>query len=141
MGSCTGTEIIRDAWRPRPYLRRHFGAGCYWIFSPSTIFTGFRLENRFRLLKSEHLINPVLYVEYEGINEASQIKKEIVGNAENSPENNAELADSHAHEIEAKLILSSNWRDLKVSSRPWKVRTRSLMYWQMAAVGATQDLL
>src|SRR5580698_10877857 len=31
----------------------------------STIFTGFRWENRFRPLLREHFINPVLYVEYE----------------------------------------------------------------------------
>ena len=31
------------------------------------VFTGWRLENRFRPLKREHWINPVLYLEYEGI--------------------------------------------------------------------------
>ena len=31
----------------------------------STIFTGWRLENRFRSLAREHPINPVLYLEYE----------------------------------------------------------------------------
>src|SRR5262252_7177553 len=36
-------------------------------FGESTIFTGFRWENRLRLLDREHLINPVLYVEYEQI--------------------------------------------------------------------------
>src|SRR4051812_42240884 len=29
----------------------------------STIFTGFRIENRFKPLKSEHKINPLLYFE------------------------------------------------------------------------------
>jgi hypothetical protein len=37
------------------------------------------------------------------INEASRIKKEIVGNAENTVESNAELSDIRAHELEAKL--------------------------------------
>ena len=30
-------------------------------------------ENRFRPLKREHIINPVLYLEYESLNEASKI--------------------------------------------------------------------
>ena len=36
----------------------------------STIFTGYRWENRFRPLLREHWINPVLYVEFEDINGA-----------------------------------------------------------------------
>src|SRR6266571_8382586 len=62
--------------------------------------------------KREHRINPVLYLEYEGINEASRIQKEIVGNAPGFGEPNSELSQTHAHELETKLILSSdvhNW--------------------------------
>src|SRR5579864_9085869 len=36
--------------------------------SESTVFTGYRWENRFRLLLHEHWINPVLYLEFENIN-------------------------------------------------------------------------
>lgn len=39
-------------------------------FNDSTIFTGVRWENRFRLLQQEHFINPVLYIEYEQTSEA-----------------------------------------------------------------------
>ncbi|MBZ5547527.1 MAG: hypothetical protein LAO22_06125 [Acidobacteriia bacterium] len=77
----------------------------------SAVFTGWRLENRFRPLKREHWINPVLYLEYEGVNEASRIQKEIVGHSELSDEHNAELADTRARELETKLILSSNLHD------------------------------
>jgi hypothetical protein len=77
----------------------------------SAVFTGWRLENRFRPFKREHWINPVLYFEYEGVNEATRIQKEIVGHSELSHERNAELADTHAHELETKLILSSNRHD------------------------------
>ena len=45
----------------------------------STIFTGFRWENRFRPLLREHFINPVLYVEYENTNSADRTLLEIVG--------------------------------------------------------------
>src|SRR5579859_18110 len=36
-------------------------------FNESTIFTGFRWENRIRPLQNEHFVNPVLYIEYEQI--------------------------------------------------------------------------
>ena len=48
-----------------------YGATAWWTtelylagqttFDDSTVFTGYRWENRFRPLKNEHLINPVLY--------------------------------------------------------------------------------
>jgi len=81
----------------------------------SAVFTGWRLENRFRPLKREHWINPVLYLEYEGINEATRIQKEIVGHSEPSAARNAELAGTHVHELEGKLILSSNLHDWNVA--------------------------
>ena len=45
----------------------------------STLFTGFRLENRVRPLMREHVINPVLYVEYENISGADKTLLEVVG--------------------------------------------------------------
>ncbi|PYR88748.1 MAG: hypothetical protein DMF84_27110 [Acidobacteria bacterium] len=78
-------------------------------------FTGWRFENRFRPLKSEHRINPVIYVEYENINEASRIQKEIVGAGGLEFDPIAELKDEHAHELEVKLILSSAVGDWNVA--------------------------
>jgi len=78
-------------------------------------FTGWRWEHRFRPLKSEHRINPVLYVEYERINEASRIQKEIIGSGSLSVEPFDELRREQAHELEAKLILSSAVRGWNVS--------------------------
>ena len=101
-----------------PYIELEYGTKAWWTselylewqstLGDSTIFTGWRLENRFRPLKREHWINPVLYVEYENINEASRIQKEIVGNAPEIGVPNRELQQTSAHEIEGKLILSSN---------------------------------
>jgi hypothetical protein len=45
----------------------------------STLFTGWRWENRFRPLWREHWINPVLYVEFEDINGADKTLKKVVG--------------------------------------------------------------
>jgi hypothetical protein len=76
----------------------------------STIFTGFRWENRFRPLLREHFINPVLYVEYEDINAADRALLEIVGH-----DSVADLAIPNfiarreiEREMELKLILSTN---------------------------------
>jgi hypothetical protein len=78
-------------------------------------YTGWRWENRFRPLRGEHRINPVLYVEYEHINEASRIQKEIVGSGAIAYEPIAELGQSPARELEGKLILSSVLRGWNVS--------------------------
>jgi hypothetical protein len=78
----------------------------------ATVFTGYRLENRFKPLKGEHRINPIFYFEFENVNEASRIKKEVVGHAEPSDETLSELRAEKARELEMKLILSSavkNW--------------------------------
>lgn len=43
-------------------------------------FTGFRWENRYRLLKGENSgLNPVLYVEYEDLDPATRYKMELSG--------------------------------------------------------------
>jgi hypothetical protein len=78
----------------------------------STVFTGFRLENRFRLLHKEHWINPVLYFEYENINGADRSLKEVVGfdGQEDLAEPNGEARRERKHEIEAKLILGSSFK-------------------------------
>ena len=100
---------VTGRWTSEFYLEGQSTAG------DSAVFTGWRWENRFRPLKREHWINPVLYLEYEGINEASRIEKEIVGNAPGFGEPNSELSQTHAHELESKLILSSDFRDWNIA--------------------------
>src|SRR5206468_8895718 len=78
-------------------------------------FTGWRWEHRFRPLKSEHRLNPVIYVEYERINEATRIQREIVGSGPLHFEPIDELRQEEAHELEAKLILSSAVRGWNIS--------------------------
>lgn len=76
----------------------------------STVFTGFRLENRIRPLLREHWINPVLYFEFEDINGANRSLLEVVGHDSNSDltVSNAEGRADKQREGELKLILSSN---------------------------------
>jgi len=106
---------------PGAGIRRHWALdfGLYLegqsTAGDSTIFTGWRIENRFRPLAREHWINPVLYLEYENINEASRIRKEIVGAAPELNESNAELRATRDHELETRLILSSTAHDWNIS--------------------------
>ena len=108
-----------------PYAELEYGVTTRWTtelylegqstWGDSTVFTGWRLENRFRPLKREHRINPVLYLEYENLNEASRIQKELVGGAPDVSSPNSELRQTNAHEIETKLILSSTVHDWNVA--------------------------
>ncbi len=81
----------------------------------ATVFSGMRFENRFKPLKAEHRVNPILYFEFENINEASRIQKEVVGHAEPSDESLSDLRGEKARELEAKLILSSNAKSWNIS--------------------------
>ena len=99
-----------------------YGATAWWttefyldgvaVPHDSTLFTGYRWENRFRLLPREHWINPVLYLEFENINGADRTMLEVVGHDGQddltSPNDTARL--ERKRELEAKLILSSNVR-------------------------------
>lgn len=108
-----------------PYTEMEYGVNGWWTTEvylealsrshDSTIFTGTRWENRFRPLRREHLINPVLYLEFENLNEATRIQKEIVGHSQSFDEPNSELRQTHARELEGKLILGSTVHDWNIS--------------------------
>ena len=99
---------VTGRWTSELYLEGQGTAG------DSAVFTGWRWENRYRPLKREHRVNPVLYLEYEDINEASRIQKEIAGNP-NVSSPNRELQPIQDHELEAKLILSSTVHDWNIA--------------------------
>jgi hypothetical protein len=113
-------------------------------FSDSTVFTGFRVENRFRLLQLEHFVNPVLYVEYEQTSGADKILKEVEGHDVESDfaEPNSELRKEHDHELELKLLLSSTFKGWNLAVNP--IFTKNLSPsepWEFAyAVGAGRPL-
>ncbi len=109
------------------WVEFEYGATAWWTsevyldgqttFGDSTVFTGFRLENRFRLLQREHVVNPVLYVEYEQISGADKILKEVEGHDVESDyaTPNAEARREHNHEIETKLLLSSSFKGWNIA--------------------------
>jgi hypothetical protein len=83
----------------------------------TTVFTGYRWENRFRPLFREHFINPVLYVEYENLSLADRSLLEVVGHDSKQDLllTNWQGRLETEREIETKLILSSNYRGWNIS--------------------------
>lgn len=83
----------------------------------STLFSGFRIENRFHVLPTEHWINPVLYVEYEDISGADKAIKEVVGFDSQSDGlvPNGLARREIQHEVETKLILGSDYKGWNVA--------------------------
>ena len=108
-----------------PYMEIEYGVTGRWTTElylegqgttgDSAVFSGWRLENRFRLLKREHFINPVLYLEYERTSEATRIQKEIVGGGPDVTSPNSDLQPIKNHELEGKLILSSTLHDWNIA--------------------------
>jgi hypothetical protein len=117
VAATTGIPKHRQRAYTAPWLELEYGFTGWWTAEfylegvttrgDGNAFTGWRFENRFRPLRDEHRLTPVLYVEYENINEASRIQKEIVGSGSIHFEPIRELGREHVHELEAKLILSS----------------------------------
>ena len=124
-------------------LELEYGAAGWWTTEvylagqhtahDSTIFTGWRWENRFRPLPREHFINPVLYLEYENVNRADRSLLEITGHDSVSDLllTNAQGRSHTERSLETKLILSSRLRGWDVSenfiaekdlneSEPWE---------------------
>ncbi len=136
------------------WLELEYGATAWWTtelyldgqttFSDSTIFTGFRWENRFRLLQHEHYINPVLYIEYEQISEADKIMKEIEGHdvEADHADPNGLLRQGHNHELELKLLLSKTFKGWNIAVNP--LATKPLLPsgpWEFGyAIGTSRPL-
>ncbi len=134
-------------------LELEYGVSAWWTAElyldgqstghQSSLYTGFRVENRIRPLMREHVINPVLYVEYESISGADKTLLEVVGHdAEtNLATENGEARREHKHEAEFKLILSSNFKDWNVSENFIAEKNLGHSPWEFGyAVGATHSL-
>ncbi|HTI36340.1 MAG TPA: hypothetical protein VL484_02175 [Vicinamibacterales bacterium] len=117
LANTTGLPKNDQASYSAPWLELEYGLTGWWTAElylegvttqgDGSAFTGWRWENRFRPLRSEHRLNPVLYIEYEHTNEASRIQKEIVGSGGIEFEPIGDLREARTHELEGKLILSS----------------------------------
>ncbi len=130
-----------------------YGATAWWTtefylegqttFHDSTIFTGWRWENRVRPLKREHFINPILYFEYENKSGADKILKEGEGHDVESDflAPNAAARKEHNHEIELKLILSSTVKGWNFTENTIAAKNLSNNPWEFGYVlGASRPL-
>ncbi len=135
------------------WLELEYGATAWWTtevyldgqttFRDSTLFTGFRWENRFRPLKHEHFINPILYVEYENISGADKIMKEAEGHDKEADtlDTNAALRQEHNHELEFKLLLSSSYKGWNFVENTLAAKNLSNQPWEFGyALGASRPL-
>lgn len=134
------------------WLELEYGATGWWTTEfyldgqstrrDSTLFTGYRWENRFRLLMHEHWINPVLYVEFEDVRGSDKTLREVVGfDSGRDPEPNAEAHQEKEREIETKLILSSNFKGWNVAENFIAVKNLAGEPWEFGyAVGVARPL-
>jgi hypothetical protein len=95
---------VKTWWTSEIYLDSQTTA------NESSLFTGFRFENRFRPLLQEHWINPVLYAEFEDINSADKALLEVVGHDGVADFLDRNDRSEKKREVELKLILSSNFK-------------------------------
>jgi hypothetical protein len=116
---------VKNWWTSALYLEGQSTSG------DSTVFTGWRFENRFLPVGKHYRINPALYLEYEDINGASRIERETVGFAPLSSQFNSELTQSHARELEGKLILSSD-------VRRWNIAENFIVEHNLSSAEATE---
>jgi len=136
-----------------PWIELEYGATAWWTtefyldgqttFNDSTLFTGFRWENRFRPLKREHFINPVIYVEYAKLSGADKIMKEVEGHdvASDFAEPNSLLRQETKHEIEFKLLLSSSYKGWNFAENTLAAKNLSNQPWEFGyALGASHPL-
>jgi hypothetical protein len=119
------------------WIELEYGATAWWTtefyldgqttFGDSTLFTGYRWENRFRPLRAEHFINPVIYIEYENISDADKIIKEVEGHDVESgqADPNRVLRMNHNHELEFKLILSKDFKGWNFAVNPLMTKNLS----------------
>ena len=135
------------------WMEFEYGVTAWWTtelyldaqttFKDSTIFTGVKWENRFRPLKREHFINPVLYVEFEHKSDADKTLKEGEGlDVEDdflAP--NSELRRDINNEVELKLILSSNWKGWNFSENTLAAKNLTNEPWEFGyALAASRPL-
>lgn len=130
-----------------------YGATAWWTtefyldgqvtLHDSTIFTGYRWENRFRPLLHEHWINPVIYMEIENINGGDKALREVVGHDGKADvsEPNAAVRQEKKRELELKLILGSNYKGWNISENIIAEKNLSNGPWEFGyAVGASRPL-
>jgi hypothetical protein len=108
----------------------------------STIFTGFRWENRVRPLMGEHWINPVFYAEFEDTS-ADKTLREVVGHdgAPDFLDPNWLARQDKEREMELKVILGSNVKGWNISENFIAEKNLAAEPWEFGyAIGVSRPL-
>jgi hypothetical protein len=134
-------------------LEFEYGAKAWWTtevylsgqhtFNDSTVFGGWRWENRFSPLPRHHIINPILYVEYEDLNLAEKSILEVTGHATQADYllTNAEARNDVERSLEMKLILSSDFKGWNIAENFITEKAFSSEPWEFGyALGASRPL-
>ena len=149
LGTQRGGDHFHAYW-----VEFEYGAKAWWTtefyldgqttFNQGSLFTGFRWENRINPFQREHFINPVVYVEYEQINEADKIIKEVEGHDIESDQAapNAIARLTLDHELELKLLLSKTFKGWNFALNPLATKNlRPSNPWEFGyAIGASRPL-
>jgi hypothetical protein len=135
-------------------IELEYGATAWWTTevygqgqateNDSTVFTGFRWENRLRPLPREYWITPVIYVEYERVSRADKSILEVTGHDSiaSFQVNNGQSHGIIEKSLESKLILSSNFKGWNVSENFIAEKNLSNEPWEFGyALGASRPLV
>jgi hypothetical protein len=126
---------VKAWWTSELYLDGQSTSG------EGTVFTGFRIENRFRPLLQEHWINPVLYFEFADLNGADKSLLEVVGHDVRGDFLTRNDRREKVREAELKLILSSNFKGWNVSENLIAEKNLKAFPWEFGyAVGVSRPL-
>jgi hypothetical protein len=136
LGSAVEFEYgVKTWWTSEVYLDGQTTA------DESTVFTGWRFENRFRPLLTEHWINPVFYFEFEDINGADKALLEVVGHDGVADFLERNDRSERKREAELKLILSSNVKGWNIAENIIAEKNLSNEPWEFGyAVAASRPL-
>jgi hypothetical protein len=111
LGIATQFEYNVNAW-----WTTELTIGGQTMHHEGTRITGYEWENRFRLLRSDHWINPVLDLELENVAGNDEgLLDEVVGH-DGSKEPIAPLTNGH-YEFEPELILDSHFKGWTIAER------------------------
>src|SRR5260370_7540958 len=126
---------IKTWWTTEFYLDGQTTSG------QSTLFTGFRWENRIRTLRREHRINPVLYIESANINGADKTLLEVVGHDSRADFLGRNNRQEKKREVEFNLIRSSNFKGRNISENFLAEKNLANAPWEFGyALGGSHTL-
>lgn len=136
LGSAVEFEYgVKTWWTSEVYLDGQTTA------NESTVFSGWRFENRFRPLMREHWINPVLYFEFEDINSADKALLEVVGHDGVGDFLERNDRSEREREAELKLILSSNVKGWNIAENIIAEKNLAAEPWEFGyAIAASRPL-